>query len=246
MSGGRIDLSGCRALVTGAAHRLGRALALSLAESGADVLIHCRSSQDAATELANEIEKRGQRAAVVVADLANAEETATQFAGAIADFGGLDILINNVGTIVWKDFEGLDANDWRACLDGTLFATLHASEAALPALRGSGRGRIINILDADADSTDPVPFATAYKIGKRGSYTLTKTMAVTEASHGVTVNAVSPGTLEDSPTKPALDAIPAGRYGTYDDVASAVLYLASEGASYVTGAHLKVSGGYLI
>ena len=241
-----VNLTGCSALVTGAAHRLGRALALSLAESGADVLIHCHSSQDAAQELASEIEKRGNRAAVVTADLANAEASARELGRAIEEFGGLDILINNVGTIVWKDFESLDAKDWRACLDGTLFATLHASEAALPALRRSGRGRIINILDADADSTDPVPFATAYKIGKRGSFTLTKTMAVTEAPHGVTVNAVSPGTLEDSPTKPPLESIPAGRFGTYDDVASAVLYLASEGAGYVTGAHLKVSGGYLI
>ncbi len=147
---------------------------------------------------------------------------------------------------MWKDFDGLSPEDWQNCLAGTLFATLHASRAALPALRASSRGRIINILDADADATDPVPFATAYKIGKRATFSLTTTMAVTEARHGITVNAISPGTLEDSPRKPALDRIPAGRYGTYEDIAQAVLFVASEGADYLTGAHLKVSGGYLV
>ena len=246
MADDRVDLSGCKALVTGAAHRLGRATALALAESGADILVHCYSSRAAASKLTNEIVALGRRAEVVVADLTSAPETKERFEAAIDAFGGLDILINNVGTIVWKDLASHDADDWQTCLDGTLFATLHASQAALPALRRSGRGRILNILDADADSTNPAPFATAYKIGKRAAFTLTKTMAVTEAEHGVTVNAVSPGTLEDSPTKPALEAIPAGRYGTYKDVAGAVLHLASESASYVTGAHLKVSGGYLV
>ena len=138
------------------------------------------------------------------------------------------------------------AEDWQTCLDGTLFATLNASRAALPALRASGRGRIINILDADADSTAPAPFATAYKIGKRATYSLTKTMAVTEAPHGVTVNAISPGTLEDSGEKPPLEEMPSGRYGRYEDVANAVLFLAGDAAEQVTGAHIKVSGGYLI
>jgi len=240
------DLGGRVALVTGAALRTGRALALSLAHAGADVIVHYnRSKQEAETAVA-EIEATGRRGWAVSVDLGDPDAVHGAFAKAIENAGGLDILVNNVGTIVWKRLGELTSEHWKMCLEGTLLATLHSSQAALPALRASKRGRIVNILDADADSTDPVPFATAYKIGKRGTFTLTKTMAVEEAAHGVTVNAVSPGTLEDSPKKPRLERIPAGRYGTYDDISNAVLYLASDAAAYVTGAHLKVSGGYLV
>jgi 3-oxoacyl-[acyl-carrier protein] reductase len=240
------DLSGRIALVTGAARRTGRALAITLAKAGADVAVHFQSSRDEARAVAQEIESIGRRAHLVGVDLTDPSAVDRRFQEAIRSLGGLDILVNNVGTIVWKDFESLTPDEWQTCLGGTLFATLNASRAALPALRTSGRGRIINILDADADSTDPVPFATAYKIGKRATFTLTKTMAVTEAEYNVTVNAVSPGTLEDSGVKPDLERIPAGRYGTYQDVAQAVLFLASDAAAYVNGTQIKVSGGYLI
>ena len=240
------DLEGRVALVTGAALRTGRALAIAFADAGADVIVHYHRSRDEALEVVDEIEARGRRGFAVSFDLADPEDVASAIAEAVEAAGGLDILVNNVGSIVWKRLDELTPEDWKTCLEGTLLATLHASQAALPALRASGRGRIVNILDADADATDPVPYATAYKIGKRGTFTLTKTMAVLEAEHGVTVNAVSPGTLEDSVEKPALDRIPAGRYGTYDDVAKAVLHLASDAAAYVTGTQIKVSGGYLI
>ncbi len=239
-------LSGRTALVTGAARRLGRALALALAHAGADVLVHYRSSEAEAREAVAEIEALGRRAAVVQADLAQAEAVRRAFGEAIDAMGGLDILVNNVGTIAWKRLDEHTAEDWRDCLDGTLFATLHASEAALPALRRSGRGRILNILDADADLTSPVPFATAYKIGKRAAFTLTKTMAVTEGPHGVTVNAISPGTLDDSGVKPPLEKIPLGRYGTHADVAATLVHLASDAGAYVTGTQVKVSGGDLL
>jgi 3-oxoacyl-[acyl-carrier protein] reductase len=240
------DLSGRCALVTGAGKRTGRALALALARAGADVAVHYQSSALEARSVVSEIEAMGRRAVLVRVDLTDPSAVESAFQEATDTLGRLDILVNNVGTIVWKRFDALDEEDWQSCLGGTLFATLNASRAALPALRASGHGRIINILDADADSTDPVPFATAYKIGKRATFSLTKTMAVTEAPHLITVNAVSPGTLEDSPTKPALDRIPAGRYGTYDDIAQAVCFLASDAAAYVTGTQMKVSGGYLI
>lgn len=239
-------LAGRVALVTGAAHRLGRALALALAQSGADVLVHAHTSLTEAESAAREIEALGRRARVVRADLRDSANVRQAFGTGIDEMGRLDVLVNNVGTIAWKRLEDHEASDWRDCLDGTLFATLNASEAALPALRSAGHGRIINILDVDADSTGPVPFATAYKIGKRATLTLTRTMAVTEAPHGVTVNAIGPGTLEDSPTRPDLTRIPSGRFGTYDDVAGAVIHLASDAAAYTTGALLPIAGGYLL
>lgn len=240
------DLEGRIALVTGSARRLGRSIALALAEAGCDVIVHYLRSEEAARKTAAEVEARGRRAHLIACDLSDAQATQETIRDAIRAMGGLDILVNNVGSIVWKGLSEHSPSDWKTCLDGTLFATLHASEAGLPALRESGRGRIVNILDADADATTPVPFATAYKIGKRATFTLTRTMAATEAAAGVTVNAVSPGTLDDSTKQPALERIPAGRYGRHDDVTNAVLYLAGDGACYVTGTQLVVAGGYLL
>jgi NAD(P)-dependent dehydrogenase (short-subunit alcohol dehydrogenase family) len=241
-----VDLSGRCALVTGSARRTGRALALALARAGADVAVHCRESREEASDVVAEIEAMGRRSALVEVDLRDQDATTAAFAVAAGVLGGLDILVNNVGTIVWKAFDALSSVEWRACIDGTLFVTLHASKAALPWMREKRFGRIINILDADADALNPVPYATAYKIGKKAAFTLTKTLAVTEAPFGITCNAVSPGTLEDSGERPPIERMPAGRYGRYEDVEHAVLFLAGEDAEYVTGAHLKVSGGYLI
>jgi len=237
---------GRKVLVTGSAKRTGRALALAFARSGADVAVHCQHSREEAADVVREIEALGRRATLVQADLLDAESVKHTFDEAARDLGGLDFLVNNVGTIVWKRIEELSPEEWHRCIDGTLFVTLFASQAALPHLRSSDQGRIVNILDADADASNPVPYATAYKIGKKAAWQLTKTMAVSEAKNGVTVNAVSPGTLEDSGEKPPIDRMPSGRYGGYRDVEDAVLYLASEAAGYVTGTMIKVSGGYLV
>ena len=242
----RPDLHGRTALVTGAARRNGRALALALAAAGADVAVHFHRSQSEAREVVETIHALGRKSTLVEADLLDPEHVERAFADAASTLGGLDILVNNVGTIVWKRFEEHTAEDWRACIDGTLFVTLHASRAALPFMREKGFGRIINILDADADDQNPVPYATAYKIGKRAGWMLTKPLAVHEAAHGITANAVSPGTLEDSGEKPPIERMPSGRYGRYEDVAAAVLFLASDAAGYVNGTQIKVSGGYLI
>lgn len=241
-----VDLAGRTALVTGSARRTGRALAIALARAGAKVAVHCRESRDEARTVVETIRGLGRESVLVEADLRDPEHTTSAFAEAANALGGLDILVNNVGTIVWKRLEEHTAEDWRACLDGTLFVTLHASQAALPFMRVRGFGRMINILDADADGQDPIPYATAYKIGKRATWMLTKTLARTEAPHGITVNAVSPGTLEDSLRKPPIERMPSGRYGHYTDVSAAVLFLASEAAGHVNGTQIKVSGGYLI
>ena len=240
------DLTGRVALVTGAARRTGRALSLALARAGADIAVHCNQSREDAQNVVDEIRSMGRRSVLVEVDLLDAAAARDAFAKAAAELGRVDILVNNVGTIVWKSLDELSPEEWRSCIDGTLFVTLFACQAALPFMRERRFGRIINILDADADALNPVPYATAYKIGKKAAYTLTKTMAVTEAPLGITCNAVSPGTLEDSGEKPPLDQMPSGRYGCYEDVENAVLFLASDASEQVTGAHLKVSGGYLV
>ena len=239
-------LEGRRALVTGAAKRTGRDLALALARAGADVAVHYRSSGDQAREVVREIEALGRRAVAVGADLLDAAQAERAVAEAERSLGGVDVLINNVGAIVWKDIGELSPDEWRTGLEGTVTVTFHACRAVLPGMRRRGHGRIVNIVDADADLLAPVVHATSYKIGKTGVWILTKTLAVSEGPHGITVNAISPGTLDNSEKQPPLSRIPVGRVGTTGDLASALLYLCSAEASYVTGVNLKVSGGYLI
>ena len=145
-------LQGRRALVTGAARRTGRALALALAEAGADVAVHYRTSEDEALAVAAEIEAMGRRAVAVCADLAHAEQAERAVEEARSVLGPIDTLVNNVGAIVWKNLDEITPADWQTSLDGTLTATYHACRAALPGMRTAGFGRIVNILDADADS----------------------------------------------------------------------------------------------
>jgi len=239
-------LAGRHALVTGSAVRTGRVLALALAEAGADVAVHGRRHRDELEAAAEEIRALGRRCTVTTGDLSDPSEAERVVAEAEAGLGGLDILVNNVGVIVWKDLDEIEVEDWKTCIDGTLNLTWYMCRAALPGMRERGFGRIINILDADADALAPVPFATPYKIGKTGALVLTKSLAVKEARFGITVNAVSPGSLDNSEEEVPVERIPAGRPGTPRDIASAMLFLSGDDAAYITGANIKVSGGYLI
>ena len=239
-------LAGRVALVTGAARRTGRAIALALARAGADIAVHYQNSEHEARALAGEIGALGRRAVPVRADLRDAEATERMVAEAVEALGGLDILVNNASGLIWKRLEELSVIEWHEGVEQTLHITYHACRAALPYLRERGFGRIVNLIDVDADALAAVPGLTPYKIGKTGTLMLTRTLAVTEAPHGITVNGVSPGTLDNSERKPSLDRIPAGRFGTPEEVARAVLFLADPASGYITGSNIKVSGGYLI
>lgn len=232
--------------MTGSAARTGRELALALARAGADVAVHGLRRREELEATGEAIRALGRRSVVTAGDLSDADGAERAIEAAVKGLGGLDILVNNVGVVVWKDLEALGVEDWKRCIDGTLHVTYYACRAALPRMRRQKWGRIVNILDADADSLAPVPFATPYKIGKTGSLVLTKSLAVTEAPYGITVNAISPGVLENSERSVPLERIPAGRAGTPADVAAALLFLVGDDAAYITGANLKVSGGYLI
>ena len=242
----QLPLEGKVALVTGAAKRTGRTIALALADAGADLVIHYNASADEAGEVVGEVERRGRRALALAADLSDAAATETAFQQAAHTLGGLHILVNNACGILWKRLDATTAAEWHWAVEQTLHITFHACQAALPTLRQQGFGRIVNLIDVDADSLRSVPGLTPYKIGKTGVLMLTRTLAVTEAPHGITVNGVSPGTLDNSERKPPLERIPAGRFGTAEEVARAVLFLADPASGYITGTNIKVSGGYLI
>jgi len=242
----QLPLEGKVALVTGAAKRTGRTIALALADAGADLVIHYNASADEAGEVVGEVERRGRRALALAADLSDAAATETAFQQAAHTLGGLHILVNNACGILWKRLDATTAAEWHWAVEQTLHITFHACQAALPTMRQQGFGRIVNLIDVDADSLRAVPGLTPYKIGKTGVLMLTRTLAVTEAPHGITVNGVSPGTLDNSERKPPLERIPAGRFGTAEEVARAVLFLADPASGYITGTNIKVSGGYLI
>jgi 3-oxoacyl-[acyl-carrier protein] reductase len=241
-----LPLNGRVALVTGAGKRTGRTIALALAQAGANLAIHYHHSGNEAEAVVDEIKALGRKAQAFAADLSDATATEAAFSQATESMGRLDILINNACGIQWKRLEETSVAEWHNGVEQTLHITFHACQAALPTMRRQGFGRIVNLIDIDADSLSSVPVVTPYKIGKTGVLILTRTLAVNEARHGITVNGVSPGTLDNSERKPPLERIPAGRYGTALDVARAALFLADPASAYITGTNIKVSGGYLI
>lgn len=232
------------ALVTGAGRGLGGAIAFSLAEAGFDVVVHYHRSEGGAQEVASRIRELGRRASVVAADLSVAADAERVRSVVEAGFGRLDVLVNNAGVYVGKHGLELSDGEWREGLDTTVTQTFFTTRALLPLLRASGRGRVVNIGDSGADRPGARDFAWSYHIGKTGVWILTRSLAAEEAMHGVAVNMVSPGFLENSVGSPGERGIPAGRKGAFDDVTGAVLYLASEASGYVTGSNVVVGGGW--
>ncbi len=240
------ELRGRVALVTGAGRRTGRALALALARQGAQVAVHYRSHPQEAAAVADEITAAGGRAFPVQAELRDPAAIESMVNTVTARAGGPDILINNVGTFLVKNVAEVTPGEWEHSLATTVTVTFLACRAVLPGMAERGYGRIVNFADAGADHLRAAPNLTPYLIGKTGVLILTKSLAAAYARRGITVNAVSPGIIDNSVTKPpgAEQAIPAGRFATVDDVTNAVLFLLRDASSYVTGANLKVGGGW--
>ena len=233
-------------LITGAAKRLGATLALGLAKDGHRIAIHFRSSRREADETLSAIKKAGGDAALFqspLENLADGERMVQEIAG---HFGGLDTLINNAGTFSRKRFEESTQEEWDAGLASTATAAFIATRSALPFLRKSGRGRIINIGDSMSDRIGFADPAMSYYIGKVGVCMMTQTLAATEARHKITVNTVSPGVLDDSVCDTPVDEMPLGRYGTYDDVLHPIRFLLEDASEALTGSNLHVGGGWNI
>jgi len=237
------SLAGKVALVTGAAKRIGRGVALRLAEEGADVIVNYRHSKDAAQEVVAQIKVKGRRAAAIQGDVAKRAEVAAMFAAIERDFGRLDILVNNAAIFFSAKFDELTDEQWDGILDANLKSQFLCSQAAAPLLKHSGSGRIINF--ASLGGLLAWPAYTHYCVSKAGVIMLTRCLARALAPE-ITVNAIAPGTISFPGDAPELaeDFIrraPLGRTGTPQDIEDAVIFLAQ--SSFLTGQVLVVDGG---
>jgi 3-oxoacyl-[acyl-carrier protein] reductase len=230
------------ALITGAARGIGKAIALKLAGEGYSVALHYNASRDEAEALRVEIEALGVQAVTLQADLRDASQAQTLVQSAATALSGLGVLVNNVGNYIKKPLADLTITDWHEMLDSNLNSTFYTCHAALPIMRSQSHGRIINLGFAGAQNLIARPQILPYVIAKTGVILLTKSIAQTEAIHGITANVISPGIIENSISKP-LDLIPMKRLGTLDELANAVWDFVKPTSSYLTGQVLEVAGG---
>jgi 3-oxoacyl-[acyl-carrier protein] reductase len=241
------ELEGKVALVTGAARNIGRAIALELAGAGAAVIVHARSSQSEAGQTVADIRAGGGRAALQLADVTDRAAVDAMVAAGVAEFGRLDLLVNNAAVRAETPFEDMRYEEWRSVLASILDGAFHCTQASLPHLaRG---GCVVNLggLTAHKGAEGRAHVVTA-KLGLVG---FTRALAHELAAKDITVNCVVPGTIDTArglpgaPERPPPRAgmPPVGRRGTPAEVAAAVRFLCGPGARYITGQTLHINGG---
>ena len=248
-----IDLSGQVALVTGSSRGIGAVIASRLAAAGASVGINYRSDADAADAVIDQIRAAGGEALRVPGDVSD-ENAAEAVVKTTADrLGRLDILVNNAGVNRDRLLMRMTADDWDDVLNVNLRGTFMPTRFAVPIMVRQRYGRVVNVSSVVGISGNPGQ--ANYAASKAGQIGLAKAIAREVASRNITVNAVAPGFIEvgedggmtggmtDEQRGQVLSRIPAGRFGSADDVAAAVLYLVSPGAAYVNGQTLTIDGG---
>ena len=242
------ELTGKVAVVTGAGRNIGRAIALTLAEGGASVLVNARRNRVEAEAVVREIEAAGGKAIAHIGDVADAKAVQEMADAAVKQFGRIDILVNNAALRREKPFAQMDYADWREILDVTLDGTFHCVKACLPALRQSGAGTIVNIggLSAHTGAANRAHVVTA----KAGIIGFTRALAHDLADDGITVNCVVPGLIgtprpkdKPEPAHHLTHQTISGERGRPEDVAATVRFLCGAGARYINGQAIHANGG---
>jgi 3-oxoacyl-[acyl-carrier protein] reductase len=245
---GNNDLSGKVAIVTGAGRNIGRAIALTLADGGASIVVNARSNCAEADAVAREIESSGGKALVHIGDVADATAVQAMAEAAIKQFGRIDILVNNAALRREKPFGEMSYAEWREILDVTLDGAFHCTKACLPALRKSGAGTIVSIggLSAHTGSKNRAHVVTA----KAGIVGFTRALAYDLADDDITVNCVVPGLIgtprpkdKPEPAHHLTHQTITGARGRPEDVAATVRFLCGPGARYITGQAIHANGG---
>ena len=247
----RFKLDGKSALVTGASAGLGQAIAIALAEAGANVACHGNTRSPEATCAA--VAKTGRQALAVVGDLSRAETPKKLIDQTLEEFGRLDILVNNAGTIRRAPAVDYSESDWATVIEVNLSAVFRLSQLAGRQMLSQGSGKIVNIaslLSFQGGITVP-----AYAASKGGVAQLTKALANEWAGKGINVNAIAPGYMrtdntralqqDETRNRQILERIPAARWGDPTDLAGAAVFLASSASDYVNGHVLVVDGGWM-
>jgi NAD(P)-dependent dehydrogenase (short-subunit alcohol dehydrogenase family) len=247
-------LDGRVALITGGSKGLGEAMAGALASAGADVVLTSRHRAEAAAAADRVSAEYGHRALAIEADVTNDAEVAAMVEQSIAALGHIDILVNNAGINIRKPTLELSEAEWQEVMATNLTGPFLVSRAVAPQMIERGWGRIINM--GSIQSFIAMPGRPAYNATKGGLMQLTRTMALEWAHQGVNVNALCPGpfdtplnrSLRDNPAayQAFLSKIPLGRWGDPTELGGAIIFLASEASSFVTGAALMVDGGWTV
>ena len=247
-----IDLTGKTALVTGGARGIGKNICLTLARQGVDVAFVDVGRPEVAEATVVEIQALGRRALSIVADVTDPDACAAAVASVIEAFGKLDILVNNAGITRDDLIMRMSVENWKKVLEVNLYGAFYMTKAAIRPMLRAKSGRIVNMASVSGQLGQAGQ--ANYSASKAGLIALTKTTAREIGSRGITCNAVAPGFVMTELTKDLnpevldyfLKLTPLARFGTTEDIANAVVFLASDEASYITGQVLAVDGGMVM
>jgi 3-oxoacyl-[acyl-carrier protein] reductase len=247
------EFAGKVVLVTGGSRGIGRAIVLAFAARGAHVAFCFRADAAAAESVVREACGRGGAVTAVRADVGVSAAAAGLVADVLAQHGRLDVLVNNAGVFPRRPFTEISDAEWDEVLRTNLYSAFYCSRAALPAMIRQGKGAIINM--ASISGRRGSAFHAHYAAAKGGLLALTRSLAKEAIPHGIRVNAVSPGRIDTEmmvvgyQTEEAarlLRDVPIGRFGTPEEVAQAVVFLASDASSYLVGETIEINGGLLM
>jgi 3-oxoacyl-[acyl-carrier protein] reductase len=238
--------------VTGATRGIGKEIALALGRAGVRVAISYRTNKLSAQKVATELRGMGTEVLPIAAEVTDPERVKGLIDAVVSHFGRLDILVNSVGDFRWKPVAETTVEEWTAVVASNLFSAFYTTKYAVPIMRRQSWGRIVNLGAVGSERAFGQAKISAYSAAKAGLVAFTRSVALEEARHGITVNVVNPPIIDNKElsleeAKRLTDArFPVGRPATARDVAEAVKFFVSEEAAFITGQVLNVSGGWML